>query len=170
MKTFEQLRYDAIKPILTEVGAAVYASQRLEGSIAYLLYLLSRSNEIEIPTTFLETILNHQGKQTAGQLIALLRKHVAVPDHAEELLLVALDRRNKIVHHYLSENTLRMMVPEEREEMIRELKRYRGEIHEASDYFKPAISALLTKVEGIDPELGESLIIEGFMKLNRGEA
>ena len=152
MKTFEELRYDAIKPILTEVGAAVYASQRLEGSIAYLLYLLSRANEIEIPTAFLETILNHQGKQTAGQLITLLRKHVTVSDHAEELLTAALDRRNTIVHHYLSENTMRMMIPKEREKMIGELKRYRGQIHEASDYFQPTIR------EGLNnsPVLGDN--------------
>ena len=170
MQTFEELRYEAVKPILTEVGAAVYASQRLEGSIAYLLYLLARASAIEIPIAFLETILKHEGKQTAGQLIALLRKHVTVPDHAEEMLAVALDRRNTIVHRYLRENTMRMMIPKEREEMIRELKRFRAEIHEASDYFQPAIGALLIEVEGIDPELGKAQIVEEFMKHNRSEA
>jgi hypothetical protein len=170
MKTFEELRYEAVKPVLTEVGAAIYASQRLENGIAYLLYLLSRAKAVELPTSYLERILNNQDKKTTGQLIALLRKHVTLPEHAEAILFLALERRNSVVHRYLTENSQRIMIPKGREEMIRELRTFRGQIHEASDYFHPVIKALALKVDGIDMEFGKSELIREFVNNNRHKA
>ena len=170
MKTFEQLRYEAVKPILTQVGAAVYSSQRLEGAIAYLLYLLSKANAIELPTPALERILNNEDKKTAGQLIALLRKHVKLPERTESVLFTALERRNTIVHHYLTANSERMMFPKDREEMISQLRSFRDEINEAGDLLHPAISALALQVDGIDLEAGKLELKNEFVKHNRGVA
>ncbi|MGY3265547.1 hypothetical protein [Lysobacter sp. HA35] len=148
MDDFERRKKELLTPIFFEAGAGLHDCQSFEYGVAYLLYLLSRLGASDLSVDRTSAILDDEEKKTAGQLVALLKKHMAVNEDLAEILHAALSARNYLVHRYLVENIERILEPEGLEKMPREIRALRGQVRRAQAEFDPLIRSLALLADG----------------------
>jgi hypothetical protein len=149
MNEFEQRKSDVFQPIFFEAGAALFDCQSFEYGIAYLLYLFSRLGVKDLDTRRTISILDDEEKKTAGQLIGMLKKHLAVSEGIEDGLTKALQARNQLVHRFLIENVERMADPKEHENLSIEIRTLRSRVRKAHKQLDPFVKAVAETLDGL---------------------
>ena len=149
MDDFERRKKELLGPIFFEAGAGLHDCQLFEYTVAYLLYLLSRLGATELEVGQASAILDDEEKKTAGQLVTLLRKQVAVSEDLEKVLKDALFARNQLIHRFLIENVERALVPGGVEEVRAEISALRGRVRLVQKTLDPLIKSLALLADGI---------------------
>ncbi len=149
MDDFERRKKELLGPIFFEAGAGLHDSQLFEYTVAYLLYLLSRLGVTELEVHQASAILDDDEKKTAGQLVSLLRKQVAVGDELEQILKDALVARNHLIHRFLVENIERVLDPGGIEELRVEIAALRRRVRLVQKTLDPIIKSLALLADGL---------------------
>jgi hypothetical protein len=155
---FEERKKELFRPVLFEAGAALLDCQSFEYGVAYLLFHFARLGTVGLNAERVSLILDDKEKRTAGQLVAMLKKHVKVSPELEAALEEALKARNHLVHRVLTDNIDKMAIPDGREELVREIRSRRGKVRKASEALRPFIAAFADALDGLDQQAMEQQI------------
>lgn len=149
MDEFEQKKREILQPIFFEAGAALFDCQEFEYGIAYLLYLFARFGTDGLDPNNAVAILENEEKETAGQLVGILKKHLQVSDGLEQALASALKARNNLIHRYLTENVERIADPKEHNKIVKEIESLRKQVRKAHQQLEPFVKALAEMLDGV---------------------
>lgn len=163
MNDFEKRKREVLQPIFIESGAALFDCQSFEYGIAYLLYLFSRLGTEGLSTNTTVAILENEEKKTAGQLIAMLKKHLQVSEGIESTLIAALKARNQLIHRYITENIERIQDPNEHEKITKEIRALRSCVRKSHKQLEPFVKALAEHLDGISIDDVSAEAIASFM-------
>jgi len=150
MDDFEARKRELIKPLLIEAGAALCDCQQFEFGITLLLYHFSRLGTKGLDPADILLILDNKAKKTAGQLIVMLKKHLAVSAGIEEALEEGLAERNFLIHRALIDNAERFVKAETRNALIKEIRKARGKVQKADKMLRPFILGLSAALDGVE--------------------
>jgi len=135
---------EQLAPLFLEFGKAVYICQCFESTLCFLLSLMSHEQAQGEEGAFLAAWDFHT-KKTLGQLVKLLRERIDVPEDLDEYLGVGVDKRNEIVHGFLTKNANRWMDPKGRLELERELVELKLEVKRRDIVANRLLDGLLKK-------------------------
>lgn len=135
---------EAVAPVLIEFGTTVWHCQMLEDNLCFLLALVSE-NKTPSKGQAYRASWDFHSKKTLGGLVTALGELTEIPGDLEEYLKNGVEKRNRIVHGYMTKNTMRLFQPKDRLEMIEELKYLRGDIDARDKIIEQLILALLRK-------------------------
>lgn len=147
---FEERKKKLLQPVLFEAGAALLDCQGLEFGIALLLFHFSRLGAVGLQPERVSQILDDKEKKTAGQLVAMLKKHVTVSKGIETALEEALVARNYLVHRVLIDNVEKLERAETRTELVREIRKRRAKVRKAHEKLGKFIMAFSAALDGLD--------------------
>lgn len=131
------------KPVLLEFAKAVYVCQCFESSLCLLLSLMAHERMPE--DGVFEASWDFHSKKTLGQLLHRLREQIDVPAELDNYLGVGVDKRNEIIHGFLTKNALRLADPKGRLEIERELVELKREVKKRDIVVNKLLDALLAK-------------------------
>lgn len=152
---FEEQKKRLFQPVLFEAGAAHLDCQGFEFGVAYLLFHFARLGTVGLKPERISQILDDKEKKTAGQLVAMLKKHVKVSPGIETALEEALVARNYLIHRVLVDNVAKLRNSEGREELVREIRGRRAKVRKASEKLQPFVAAFTDALDGLDRETME---------------
>jgi len=84
-------------------------------------------------------------KSTLGRLLNSLREQIEVPEELDEYLGEGIDRRNEIVHGYLTKNASRLADPKARLEIEADLVRLMQDVKRRDIVVNKLLDALFEK-------------------------
>lgn len=131
------------KPVLLEFAKAVYICQCLESSLCFLLALVAHEKVPEEGT--FSASWDFHSKQTLGRLLHRLRDQIEIPSDLDDYLGGGVDKRNEIVHGYLTKNAMRLADPKGRIDIEKELVELKREVKRRDIVVNKLIDALLVK-------------------------
>lgn len=131
------------KPVLLEFAKAVYICQCLESSLCFLLALMAHKKVLEEGA--FSASWDFHSKRTLGQLLHRLREQIDIPADLDDYLGVGVDKRNEIVHGFLTKNAMRLADPKGRIEIEKELVELKREIKKRDIVVNKLIDTLLAK-------------------------
>jgi hypothetical protein len=131
------------KPVLLEFAKAVYICQLLESSLCFLLALMAHEKLPEEGA--FAASWDFHSKRTLGQLLHRLREQIEIPPELDEYLGVGIDKRNEIIHGFLTKNAMRLADPKGRLEIEKELVELKLEVKKRDIVVNKLIDALLAK-------------------------
>ncbi len=143
MATSEPDVIELTKPVLLEFAKAVYICQCLESSLCFLLALMAHERVPEEGA--FSASWDFHSKRTLGQLLRRLREQIEIPPKLDEYLGVGVDKRNEIIHGFLTKNAIRLAEPKGRIEIEKELIELKLEVKERDIVVNKLIDALLAK-------------------------
>ena len=111
----------ALRPVIYELGVAIYVAQQFETNLLFLICLVANRESLPAKEAFVNAFGVYSEK-TLGQLAKALRIRLAIPEHYEVFLREGVDARNKIVHGFVQRNTEKFWTVKGREELIDELR------------------------------------------------
>ena len=152
MSEFEERKKKLLQPLLFEAGAALMDCQGFEFGIALLLFHFARLGTVGLDPKKVQLILDNQDKKTAGQLIKLLKKHVAVSEGMEAALEKGLSARNTLIHRVLIDNAERLPQAETREALVREVRTLRTQVQRADKLLRPFIVTLGAALDDVQQQ------------------
>jgi hypothetical protein len=138
-----------LKPIMYMAGLSLHACQQFEYAVKFLLFNIASAGLGSTSVEEAVAIIEDEKKKTLGQLLSLLRQHVAIGAEVSASLEAGLDARNEIAHRFLAENGERMADPATRPAVLVELKRLRKKVL-AGDAAVREIVRLVLSLRGID--------------------
>jgi hypothetical protein len=150
MDEFGRRKRKVLAPIFFEAGAALHDCQSFEYGIAYFLYLMSRLGATGLDLKKCTATMDGEEKQTAGQLVSLLKSHLRVSDGIEQGFVAALQARNKLIHRYFVDNAERLVDVREHDKIVREIRSLRSAVQKSHAQLQPFIKHLAHKVDGFD--------------------
>ena len=159
---FETKKKELLNPFFVETGAALMDCQSFEYGIALLLYHFSRLGVSGLDPKQTTAIMENEAKKTAGQLINMLKKHREVSEALEEKLMIALNSRNKIIHRVIIDNVEKLLNPESRKELIKEINTLRANVRLADKSIRTIINDLGKALDGFDTAEFENKIRSNF--------
>lgn len=143
MTTSEPNVIELTKPVLLEFAKAVYICQCLESSLCLLLSLMAHEKTPEEGA--FSASWDFHSKRTLGQLLHRLREQIEVPAELDEYLGVGIERRNEIIHGFLTKNAMRLADPKGRIEIESELVELKREVKKRDIVVNKLLDALLAK-------------------------
>jgi hypothetical protein len=149
---FEERKKELLRPVLFEAGAALLDCQGFEFGIALLLFHFSRLGTVGLQPEKVSLILDDKEKKTAGQLVAMLKKHVKVSEGIETALEEALIARNYLIHRILIDNVEKLERAESRAELVREIRKQRAKVRKVHERLGKFIMAFSEALDGRDQE------------------
>lgn len=135
---------DLMAPIFLELGKAVYICQCFESSLCFLLSLIAHESADSEDGAF-QAAWDFHSKKTLGNLLKSLRERIEVPEDVEDFLRIGIDKRNEIVHGFLTQNALRLANPKERLAIERELVELKQEVKRRDIIVNKLLDAFLEK-------------------------
>ena len=118
---------DEMEPVLLELGKALYICQAFEGTLVYLLSLISDEEASSADGAF-EAAIDLYSQKTLGQLLKRLGEKMKLPNELQEPLRIGWDRRNAIVHRFIHDNIGSFMEPGGRITAEKTLATYKREV------------------------------------------
>ena len=94
----------ALKPIMYELGAAVYLCQLFENNLLLLTSLLSSNGDNIVTADSFENATSKFSEKTLGQIAKVFREKLSLPDNFEQFIHEAVDERNKLTHGFVMRN------------------------------------------------------------------
>jgi hypothetical protein len=158
----EQKKKEILTPLLVEAGAALMDCQRFEYGIALFLFYPSHVGIKGLDTDKMTKIMDDVEKRTAGQLLKLLKEHVQMSEEKEKILSEALAARNKIIHRMLVDNSERIVQKDDREELIKEIRKTRAKVNKGDAILQPVNFELGDKLFGIDEKYKTEMMKKFF--------
>jgi hypothetical protein len=131
-------------PIFLEFGKAVYSCQCFESSLCFLLALMAHESSKGDDGAFLASWDFHS-KKTLGALLKSLRERIEVPEELDGFLGEGVEKRNEVVHGFLTRNATRLADPKGRLEIEQELVVLKREIKRRDVVVNKLIDTLLKK-------------------------
>lgn len=135
---------EALAPIYLELGKALYICQCFESSLCFLLSQIAHESADGESGAF-QASWDFHSKKTLGQLLKALRERIVVPDKLDEYLGVGVDKRNEIVHGFLTKNVARLYDPKGRFDVENELVQLKLEVKQRDKVVNQLLDALLEK-------------------------
>jgi hypothetical protein len=157
---FEERKKTLLQPVLFEAGAALLDCQGFEFGVALLLFHFSRLGAKGLEPEKVSLILDDKEKKTAGQLVAMLKKHVTVSEGIEAALEGALRARNYLVHRVLIDNVEKLEREETRAALVQEIRKRRAEVRKAHENLGPFIMGFSAALDGLDQKQMERALRE----------
>jgi len=137
--------YEALTPVMAELGRAVFACQCLEATVRALALMATHDLVADEGAQFQAALELQEAKpENLRNLIKRLKGLVGV-SVPEVLLLEAAAVRNEVVHSYLVRNVLRLANQSGRQEVESELAAFKSKLHAAEDGLQPFVDLLLAK-------------------------
>lgn len=152
MTDFEARKKELLQPVLFEAGAALLDCQGFEFGVALLLFHFSRLGAKGLDPEKVSLILDDKEKKTAGQLIAMLKKHLTVSEGIETALEEALVARNYLIHRALIDNVEQLERAETRAALVKEIRRLRSKVRKADTMLGKFTMAFSKALDGVDPQ------------------
>lgn len=163
MEDFEQRKRELLTPVMVQAGAALMDCQGFEYGMALLLFHFSRLGAKGLNPDVLSAIMEDKEKKTAGQLFAMIRKHLGPSENLVEALQEGIKARNRLIHRVLIDNIERFPVEVERKKVIREIQELRAKVQRANDSIKPFVVGLSHGLDGVDPDVVMTDAISTFL-------
>jgi hypothetical protein len=152
MDEFEKRKKELLTPLLVEAGAALLDCQGFEYGMGLLLFHFSRLGAKGLDPNSLNSIMEDKEKKTAGQLLAMIRKHLGPCANIVTALQEGLAARNRLIHRMLIDNIERCPDQEERRKVISEIKNLRSKVRKANESIQPFVEGLSHALDGVDAE------------------
>jgi hypothetical protein len=109
----DQTMAGEMEPVMLELGKALYLCQAFEGTLVFLLSLISHEAANAEDGAFAAAI-DLYSEKTLGQLLKRLGERIELPDELTEPLRIGWDSRNAIVHRFIHEHIAQFMNPKGR--------------------------------------------------------
>jgi hypothetical protein len=109
-----------MEPIMLELGKALYLCQAFEGTLVFLLSLISHEAGSAEDSAFTAAI-DLYSEKTLGQLLKLLGARIELPEELTKPLRSGWESRNVIVHRFIHEHIARFMNAKGRVEVLKVL-------------------------------------------------
>src|SRR6266446_1973828 len=137
---------EAMAPLCLELGQALYICQCFEDSLCFLLSLVSHEKANGEDDAF-RAAWDFHSKKTVSNLLKLLRERIDVPSELDGYFGVGVEKRNEIVHGFLTknQNVQRWMTPKGRLEVEEELTMLKLEVKRRDIVVNKWLDALLEK-------------------------
>ena len=135
---------DLIAPVFLEFGKAVYICQCFESSLCFLLSLVAHESSEGEDGAF-QASWDFHSKKTLGGLLKSLRERIEVPAELDAFLGEGVDKRNEVVHGFLTRNAARLADPKGRLEIEQELVTLKQEVKRRDVVVNKLLDALLKK-------------------------
>jgi hypothetical protein len=164
MDAFDKAKMDALGLLYTEAGAALADCQCFEYGIALLIFHFSRIGSRGLDPSRVVLILENKVKKTAGQLIAMLKKHCTVSPGIDVALEQGLEARNFLIHRSLLDNVERFTTAEGRLVVIQEIRKARRRVQKADKLLRPFITGFSEALDGVRHEEIEKEVRRLFLE------
>ena len=135
---------DLLAPVYLEFGKAVYICQCFESSLCLLLSTMSHESAEGEDGAF-QAAWDFHSKKTLGGLLHALRKQIEVPEELDQYLGVGVEKRNEVIHGFLTKNVNRLADPKGRIEVEWELVALKLEVKRRDIVVNKLLDALLKK-------------------------
>jgi hypothetical protein len=156
---------DLFRDVYHAAGHCLAVAQALEFDLKFLLWVLASAHVIAIPLESAVAMMEGQDKQTLGQLLRTVQKHVPFSAQDEVVLKKALSTRNAFIHGYLSDHAEQLVSPDGRAGMIAEVKAMRRAIAEGEKVVRRLIDELLNSF-GFDPSAAQTGLLDEMRRLS----
>jgi hypothetical protein len=137
---------ELLAPVFLELGRAVYVCQCFESSLCFLLSLMAHESAQGEDGAF-QASWDFHSKKTLGNLLKTLRERIEVPVELDAFLGEGVDKRNEIVHGFLTHNAQRLTDPKARLEVEQELVALKLEVKRRDVAVNKLLDALLKKYD-----------------------
>lgn len=121
MSTTLLQEHEALRPVIYELGAAVYLSQQLETSLLCLVAILRPQGNM-VNYDSIKDGLSHRAKSTLGTLLKEFRDKLPIPANYAAFIKEGVDARNYVVHGFLNKNHEKLLTAQGRVEIVEELR------------------------------------------------
>ncbi|SRR6266581_3323194 len=135
---------DALAPVILEFGKAVYICQCFESSLCLLLATMAHERADGEEGAFVASWDFHSRKPL-GRLLSSLREQIEVPAELDKCLDEGIDKRNTIVHGFLTKNAVRLADPKERLKIEAELVQLKKDVKRRDIAVNKLLDTLLKK-------------------------
>jgi hypothetical protein len=162
MDDFETRKREVLQPVLFEAGAALMDCQQFEYGIALLLFHFARLGTKGLDPKKLAEVLDDTDKKTAGQLVAMLKRHLTVSDGIDLALAEALAARNRLIHRIIIDNIEQLVTESGREAVTKQIRRLRSTVRNGDKILQPFINALSEAIDGIGLERLQAEVMAAF--------
>lgn len=135
---------DQLDPLFLELGKAIYICQAFESSLCFLLALLTDQRVPSDGEAF-SASWDFHSKETLGRMLKHLRGEIDLAAEIDAYLEEGIDKRNTIVHGFLSRNAMRLADPKGCLEVERELQDLKQEVRHCHVVVKKIIDGVLSK-------------------------
>lgn len=132
------------KAVLLEFAKAVYVCQLFESSLCFLLSLMAHETADGQDGAF-QAAWDFHSKKTLGNLLKSLRERIDVPEKLDKFLGEGIDKRNEIVHGFMTRNISRLADPKARIEVEQELVTLKHEVKRRDVVVNKLVDAFLKK-------------------------
>ena len=105
-----------------EFGATIHQAQLLEGALRLLLLVGREYTKAQIPDEAIRYPVGLEGRKTLGMLFNEAMQVEPVPEKDREMIQVAIELRNHLIHSFWGERAAHMLTPEGRRALVEELK------------------------------------------------
>ncbi len=112
---------EALRPVIYELGVAVYVCQLFENSLLFLVSILSAHKGVVTADSFKEALGDHSEK-TLGLLAKAFRSKLRIPDNYEVFVREGVEARNRVVHGFVRRNSDKLLTVQGRAELVDELR------------------------------------------------
>jgi hypothetical protein len=120
--------------IYAKFGITAEAAQLFETELGTLLlwaHGLRNGWHVAHDSGRAQAVLNDIDRSTLGQLLATLKKHVALDDQLEDRFASALKARNRLKHGFFERHNFRIQTDEGRDVMLADLEKLHDELFNA---------------------------------------
>ncbi len=115
-------QHQALKPIMYELGAAIYLCQLFENNLLLLISILSSNSDKIVTTESFRNGIFKYSEKTLGQIAGLFKKKLSLPDNFEQFIREGVNTRNKLVHGFVMKNHDKFLTVNGRANIIDELR------------------------------------------------
>jgi hypothetical protein len=112
----------ALKPIMYELGAAVYLCQLFENNLLLLISLLSSNSDHIVTSKSFKSAAFKYSEKTLGQITKTFRAKLSLPDNFEQFIRDGVNERNNLTHGFVMRNQDKFLTVDGREKIISELR------------------------------------------------
>lgn len=143
---------DDLQHFYENFGLTVYAAQALEIDALNLLLCLRKMDALLSPPGDLKALERGLRRKTLGSLVRQISAEVAFDEHSQTLLLHALEERNYLLHHFVTDHAAEVMIPEGRGRLADKFDRSR-EVFKKAQAICQGLCWKILKALGIGPEV-----------------
>lgn len=135
---------ESLAPVFMELGKALQICQAFESTLCLLLSLMANERSDGQDGAF-EAAWDFHSKKPLGKMLAALRQQIDVPADLDAYLGIGVEKRNKIVHGFMTQNAQRLYEPKGRLQLEQELAELKLEVKKRDIVANKLLDALLKK-------------------------
>jgi hypothetical protein len=119
----KNIQHNEIKPVVYELGIAVYLCQQFETTLLLLIAILNDEQGVVNVNSFKAGICSYsQKKTTLGQLARIFKEKLELPEAYIIYVQEGVEKRNSITHGFVMRNREKLLSIDGRSQLIEELR------------------------------------------------